>query len=362
MTIRVRRICMTFFLIAYTLLFAEGFVRLLDPQAVMPRYITGTSWGIRGNIPNARYRHHTPEVDVEYRINDEGMRDDRHFPRDKPPGTCRIALFGDSFFVGYELELADTFGARLEADLRRDGYRVEVLNFAVSGFGTAEELRVYEAYARGFSPDLAVLEWHFTDLDDNVRADLFRLKDQQLVAGNSTYLPSVDTQDRLMRNWIYRFVSDHSELYGFVRERSAVLAKRAIQTLHGRKQQQLAEAVPERGDDDSPERAYRTALAAALLQQMRAELEADGRGLLVVDIPYPLSRTSFKSVWSRFSVAQARGIDVLSAAEVFRPLASPRTKLYYERGHGHLTPLAAAALASGAARRIEERNQLHGCR
>ena len=62
-----RRVLLGVGLVLYTLLFAEGFVRVFDPQPLMPRYISGTDWGVRGNIPHARYWHHTPEIDVQYR-------------------------------------------------------------------------------------------------------------------------------------------------------------------------------------------------------------------------------------------------------------------------------------------------------
>src|SRR5579871_4560714 len=105
-------------LLLYTLAFGEIYTRIFAPQPIMPRYVTGTPWGMRGNIPHSHYWHHTPEVDVEYRINGEGMRADRDFAIRKPAGTCRIALFGDSLLMGYELDLHDTFASRLERTLR----------------------------------------------------------------------------------------------------------------------------------------------------------------------------------------------------------------------------------------------------
>ncbi len=124
--------------LVYALFFSELFLRYLSPQALVPRYVTAAPWGIRGNIANAVYRHHTPEVDVELRINPQGMRDNRIFPQIKPQGTCRIALFGDFYFMGFEAELEDSIAYQLEQNMRSAGFRVEVSNFAVSGFGNAE--------------------------------------------------------------------------------------------------------------------------------------------------------------------------------------------------------------------------------
>src|SRR6185312_10254039 len=82
-----RRVVVACGLLVYSLAFGEMFVRIVDPQPLMPRYVTAAPWGVRGNIPGAHYWHETGEVRVEYRINSEGMRDDREFVVEKAPGT-----------------------------------------------------------------------------------------------------------------------------------------------------------------------------------------------------------------------------------------------------------------------------------
>ena len=90
-----KRIVALLGLIVFTLAFAEIFVRLVAPQALMPRYVTGAPWGVRRNIPNADYWHITPDVKVEYRINRWGMRDDRDFTlADLFDGYIFLAPFG----------------------------------------------------------------------------------------------------------------------------------------------------------------------------------------------------------------------------------------------------------------------------
>ena len=210
-------------LVIYSLVVAELFIRLFDPQALVPRYVTGTPWGIRGNIPNARYWHQTPEVKVQYRINSQGMRADRDYPLQKPAGTCRIALFGDSFFVGYELDLKDTFATQLEQQLRAEGFNAEVLNFSVSGFGTAEMLRQYEKVGRTFDPDIVLFEWHSTDPDDNVRSSLYRLQNGTLRTYRNRYLPGVPVQDFLM--WCDTRISAQPVYYIFRRTMFSTVAR-----------------------------------------------------------------------------------------------------------------------------------------
>ena len=347
----------------YTLAVAEVCVRAMSPQPLMPRYITGTPWGVRGNIPNVVYRHKTPEVNVEYRINSQGMRANQDFSFAKATDTCRVAMFGDSFFVGYELDLRDTIASQLEAELRGAGYRVEVLNFAVSGFGTGEMLRAYEGYGRQFDPDLVIFQWHSSDFDDNLRSGLYALENGQLVVAASEYLPSVSIQDTLMKWQVYRLIADNSHLYSWARERTAVYVKRLL--LESRRVSGNAHASGS-ADVQEPQAesatSYPKQLSAALLRQAYESVRGAERSFLVVDIPDPSGRLLFTSSWDQLPPADVIGIDAVKASDVFAPLASPETKLYYERGHGHITPLAARTLARAIAERIHKPNALEHCR
>jgi len=346
-TIRVlRRACLVLLLGLYSGLFAEAFLRVLSPQALLPRYVTAGPGGVRGNIPGARYRHETPEVDVAYRINAQGMRDDRVFGPEPDAGTCRIALFGDSFFMGYELELPDTVAARLEHHLRLRGVAAEVLNFAVSGFGTAEMRRSLEATGLGFDPDLVIFQWHATDPEDNARSDLWRLDHEQLVPGRPSFLPSIALQDRLMAWPLYRMLNDHSHLYAFLREAAGTAVKQLALSLSPARSEGAEPSARIRGAGPGA-----LALSAALLQAVRAEVEGAGRGFLLVEIPERVSRTSFASTLDRLPPRALDAIAVLTPVDAFAQAASPDRKLYFERGHGHLTPFAADLLASLIAQR-----------
>jgi hypothetical protein len=347
-------------LVAYTVIFSELFVRLVAPQPIFPRYVTGTQWGVRGNIPGAHYWHFSPEVNVEFRINRWGMRDDRDFALEKPPGTCRIAVFGDSYFMGYEVDLKDTFSARLEARLRASRINVEVLNFSVSGFGTAEMLRTYEAFGRNFAPDLVIFQWHSTDLDDNVRSGLYRLESDQLVPGSPTYLPSIEVQDVLMRSRVYRWVADQSHLYNLLREWVAGAAKSLLVTVS---RFRIGSSAVESASDESDQRLgqFSIAMSTALLRKSKQEIEQDGRDFVLVDIPDRVSRTSFKSFFDYLPHNLRDDIKVILPIDAFRAAASPDRKLYYERGHGHLVPNAVDIVARLAAEEISKSPNLAAC-
>lgn len=125
-------------------------------------------------------------------INSAGMRDREHRLR-KPEGTFRIAVLGDSYAAAFEVDQADAFWAVLERELAHcgalHGRTVEVLNFGVAGYGTAQEYRMLETRVWAYAPDLVVLSFlagndvrnNSWKLDGNRRALYYILKDGELI-------------------------------------------------------------------------------------------------------------------------------------------------------------------------------------
>jgi hypothetical protein len=108
------------------------------------------------------------------RINSEGLRDREH-TRIKPAGTVRIAVLGDSFTEAMHVPMEQTFWSLLEHKLQEcnafPGKTVEVINFGVSGYGTAQELMTLRQKVWDYSPDLVVLAFTtLNDIYDNSRA------------------------------------------------------------------------------------------------------------------------------------------------------------------------------------------------
>ena len=92
-----------------------------------------------------------------------GLRDREH-AIEKPPGTVRIAVLGDSFTEALQVAAEETFWAVLERLLRScpayAGRAVEVINFGVGGYGTAQELLTWREQASHYAPDLVVLAFY----------------------------------------------------------------------------------------------------------------------------------------------------------------------------------------------------------
>ncbi|MBK7393071.1 MAG: SGNH/GDSL hydrolase family protein [Chloracidobacterium sp.] len=93
-------------------------------------------------------------------INSDGFRDVEH-KVDKPPGTFRIAVIGDSYVEAFQVEQSESFTNFVRDELTKcggaDGKQIEMLNFGVSGYGTAQELITIREKVLKYSPDIVML-------------------------------------------------------------------------------------------------------------------------------------------------------------------------------------------------------------
>jgi lysophospholipase L1-like esterase len=84
-----------------------------------------------------------------------------------PPGGYRIALIGDSFAMGWGVDEADTYAARLESSLTRQAHApVEVLNFGLAGLDAVESVDRYHDLALAYDPDLVIYGYTLNDLEN----------------------------------------------------------------------------------------------------------------------------------------------------------------------------------------------------
>ena len=97
------------------------------------------------------------------------------FPRQRPPGTFRIMVVGDSVPRGGSLEGA--YPAQLAAELAARGIRAEGLNLAVAGYG-AHRLQIVLKKALDYQPSLVILHLNdsneYEDEREFKRAEAFR--------------------------------------------------------------------------------------------------------------------------------------------------------------------------------------------
>jgi len=106
--------------------------------------------------------------DVAVDVNSAGFRDREH-SIEKPAGTKRIVVLGDSFVEAIQVPFKDSITAQLENRLKSDGARTEVINFGVSGTGTARQYLALREYGLEYKPDLVLLLFVGNDFSDNSR-------------------------------------------------------------------------------------------------------------------------------------------------------------------------------------------------
>jgi hypothetical protein len=132
------------------------------------------------------------EGEAYIKINSVGLRDREHAIV-KPPNSVRIAVLGDSMTEALQVPVDKPFWSVLERQLKScpamQGKDVEVINFGVSGYGTAQELLTYTKWAAQYSPDVTILGFYVGNdvrnnsrsLEPNTLRPFFTLRDDNLV-------------------------------------------------------------------------------------------------------------------------------------------------------------------------------------
>jgi hypothetical protein len=190
---RRQKLLLVLFGLVCGLLLTETFLRVVGYSAPLfyePDYYRGVA--LRPNVAGTYQREGRNYVS----INSAGLRDREH-PIAKPPNTVRIALLGDSYCEAMQVPMEQAFWSllpqQLEACSPFAGKHIEVINFGVSGYGTAQELITLQQQVWQYSPDIVMLlVTTNNDISDNMQAlkktnqiPYFYYRDNQLVEDDS---------------------------------------------------------------------------------------------------------------------------------------------------------------------------------
>lgn len=114
------------------------------------------------------------EANAEYARKNRFFFTDEIPPLEKPAGTFRIAVVGDSFVFGDGIPYDKTWGHRLKALVKKSDLDVEVLSWGQNGWSTLGEWKFIRRYAKSFGIDLIILGWNAND------PDLYHIPQKQL--------------------------------------------------------------------------------------------------------------------------------------------------------------------------------------
>jgi hypothetical protein len=117
-----------------------------DERALLHRWHRDLGWF---PIPSSTWVFEDGTVPIHVRHNAAGFRDREHAGKNRP----RLAVLGDSFVWGYDVEEGSRFTDLLAA--RYPG--VEIFNLGVSGYGTDQELLLLKREFEGIAPDAVFL-------------------------------------------------------------------------------------------------------------------------------------------------------------------------------------------------------------
>jgi hypothetical protein len=274
-----------------SLLLAEGLLRLAGVH--YPAFYTVDSQRGYALRPGAQGTW-TREGQGRVRVNSAGFRGPE-VSTTPDPGVLRIAVLGDSFTEGLQVDEPATWVQQLQALLmseRTCGLRrghpagVEVLNFGVGGYGTGQELLTWRHLARRYHPDLVLLALYpgndFTDNEPQAHADrpVFRLDNKGRLQLDNSFRSSASYRSRT--SWPGQLVDgliNHSRLLQLLNEAKNRWANRTPAP----SQQPARQAAP-----STPQASPQAwALTDALIGALAAETRAAGARFAVVSTSSP---------------------------------------------------------------------------
>ncbi len=108
--------------------------------------------------PRLRADYRTGEYATPVDGNALGFRDIEH-PVERPPGTVRVLVLGDSMTEALQVVWPDLYTQRLRGLLqaRLDEVDVEIIRLAVGGYGFVHHYAAWRAYGRRYQPDLVLI-------------------------------------------------------------------------------------------------------------------------------------------------------------------------------------------------------------
>ena len=341
------------------------------------------------------------EGEAYIQTNRDGLRDRDH-SQTKPANTIRIAVLGDSYVEALQVSQDQAFWAVMEKLLQDcptlAGKKVEVINFGVSGYGTAQELITLREDVWQYSPDLVLLAATTNnDITDNSRAlkktdevPYFVYRDGTLTLDDSF---KNSRPFRLRQAWfsrLGRWFKDHSRLVQALNEGHHALKilsaswreklKRPSPAVSHNETETVVPRTQELGIDNQiylepSDKVWNEAwrVTEELIKQMASEVKSHGAQFVVVTLSNPpqvipdenlrnefLKRIGAKDIFypdNRIrAVCEKAGIAVISLAPELQHYADEHNAYLHgfgtDIGNGHWNPLGHRVAGEILARKL----------
>ena len=171
-----------------------------------------------------------PNLSFHWEHNSNGLRSLKEHNYDKPAGVRRILFLGDSFFWGMGVNDTEVLTNLLQQKIGAD---LEVINGAVSSYGTDQELIWLSEEGLKYKPDLVILGFFpandWPEISNTINygypKPIFNLQDGNLIALNipvpntrATRRKAFGEPDTLFGK-LKKFLRKHTHTYPFLARR-----------------------------------------------------------------------------------------------------------------------------------------------
>lgn len=327
-------------------------ISLLIGEALVAKFLPQnlSVWGMTRD----KITTHVPGVSVymnqfgqQITINSYGMRDREHALQ-KPKGTYRILVLGDSFMEALQLRFDESFPSMLERELAAaTGRNIEAINGSVSGWGTDDELAYLTRYGLQFQPDLVLVGMTLhNDVTDNLLEEFHGFAGGRLIEKPKEEMPFLDYSLFGLK----AFLARHSHLMQLYLK----FSRGAYNTQAASSLRSHVANLIDRAQDPSITRGW--AMTTQLLDKTRAVSEQAGAKLAVFLLPLAIqvSEQSLDGFLKdqrmkkedividqpqqiMFQWGQSSGVPVIDLLPQFRAWESEKGDTLFLKNDGHWT-------------------------
>ena len=284
-----------------------------------------------------------PDLRTEsFSTNSAGMRGSREFPLERTPGRRRLVVVGDSYTFGQGVRDPETFVEVL-------GERLpdwELLNLAVPGYGTDQQVLTFEIHGRAYRPDVVLLGFFVRDYSRNGK--WFR-----------GYAKPMFVPDGAGLRLTHSPVPSPDELYGAY----AGGQRRIGAGVHSHLAGSLRKVVQRLRDRSIGESSPRWQILSRLMERFRDGVRAVGAEPVWLVIPYRDTIGGDESRYEsleRLSAQRCAELAMICVSVADRFVRHhrdhPDDRIYFERngGRGHMAPLGHRLVADELYRALAE--------
>jgi len=335
--------------IALTIALVEALLRMFwsPPSMLSDRPFGGHRWYSMAPLPGVSGRIVKWEYEHPFVHNQQRMRGDKNFTRERPAEfQSRILFLGDSFTYGLGSGDREIFPELVNMRLPD----VEVINSGCNAYGQREELAVLDILGEALRPDLAILMFFWNDLEDNWmrKRPAYQIADSGKVIRVSGSLTAVEAYDPLA----LQEAVDLEKLRdnAFYTERLLAEGLKSLRyKLIGIKRRDI------RKTEDS-EAAW--AVTDEYLKMLRMRCEEINTEFLVISIPdhnrvdpsasiRDIEPINFEIEEKLAEICSDLGIHYLDLTEAMKEAYAKSGQPLYYYADRHLTPIGNVAVADG---------------